>query len=1371
METTIFDAFKYRLLHGEVEESTNLNITLVNDNFPKLFEYSGMSIEQYRTQEDFDNLYKYRIQVCDSAYSELLTDSSYSAIYDSYKSDYETDYENNDWISTKPHLSSESEYAYYYTHSALNEISSYKTNIELHDLTYFRSEEESASVPMFVYSGNSGDMINNVFTALQTNENISNYIENYSGFYAIRNDDELEWFANKVNADTDYNNEIVGVFVQSIYENDTRKDDVSIGTIDHHFNGILDGNGLTFKNLRITTNESIAGLVGVLGTKGVVRNFNISGMYIDNTKRINIEHLTEESTDCFHAGLVGINYGGIENIKFIGDFKPNGYIPSTYLMGNKTETQDEYCIWDLNQDNDYEVNKNLPGYSNGYCSNNVSNCVPYAGYFAEYVYVWPFEINIDSDYRSMQFRFFTDATYVKMLWNDTVVHINKKTLPENGFTDPNSFPDVGMLVKYNKEVHNYGYFLESNFRNKNGSDSTDIDDKILLNYDLVNTTDYNSDINDDSEDDDNENWLAKIVNAKTFHKRMHSYLRNAFYISPICGLNNGVIRNVKAKVNIIQSDDTFVGFIGGLAGKNAYGMIQNSTICCSYNENSAHEDSYKEYDLDSVFKPSDRYNTISTNTDTTIVENYINSTNPINKMAKSLSSELFKIDNTIYDYNDYLIDYTRDSANDSQIDKNFIIGRVTINNGSTNQNSIDLISGSDTALFSLSNYALNNESGYYYSVPYVYYDDSYSENSALNANISISQPFSGTSSDSNYTNTDIVVNDAIANIDLDTNTVLLNFNKVSMSNYEVNNTQLNYQPVIYYNDNYYSVFSISVKYTELSNSIMDTITKSSMIPLQNAESIILETNDENLTFSPTTDKKYIKVSFYSIASGDSATVAKLTTKSYFETNVLSYDTNISNSEQSLNFENNISNMIVDSGVEIATDWRFEKLDQSKKATVKYKMPSIYNIGVICGQFNIVPLVYSQLINIDAYNDIRLSDFTLDDDKDSVNTYYGPLNRVGTLAAIADCRASDVSLYSYNSTDRNGIFPLVSGVNLYLVNPDTTGAYDHTKALTAAIVPEIDFSPFIAPGVISYGRANANREDFFGSRCYDDVPLLPFVLENWSDADRFGGEKMNSTNLIPAANGIFSSGSNYKIYTNLNNTRSYVDYYFSNTVSSNDVYEYNSHSGTDYTLNHNGHIQSKLKGISNLGSATEINASSFLSYSENFKCESTLTNAKVISINQNNITYSSFSMPNDNLFYNVTNYTIASQIYDYNIEDTYTTASTFTAYMNYDSASNSFKFKSDLNPTYLYKDQIYVNNTTFSIGNDPTSEYIKAYFADQNNDKSISFNIPIMDNLIGVLFQDSNGNNIEYMDLNETYTDYSGNFILQFNKDGKMIDLN
>lgn len=72
------------------------------------------------------------------------------------------------------------------------------------------------------------------------------------------------------------------------------------------FSGTLDGQGHTIKGLSISEKSSDAGLIGLIGEQGVVKNLNIEGNIAPGGSKITA------------GGVVGTNKGIIDSVNFSG---------------------------------------------------------------------------------------------------------------------------------------------------------------------------------------------------------------------------------------------------------------------------------------------------------------------------------------------------------------------------------------------------------------------------------------------------------------------------------------------------------------------------------------------------------------------------------------------------------------------------------------------------------------------------------------------------------------------------------------------------------------------------------------------------------------------------------------------------------------------------------------------------------------------------------------------------------------------------------------------------------------------------------------------------------------------------------------------
>lgn len=405
------------------------------------------------------------------------------------------------------------------------------------------------------------------------------------GFYYVRTVEELLWCANKVNAEYGYDNTINIVLGDNIGTNDTEnKKEIyfCIGSKpNRQFDGILYGNGFKFMNIKLVCNGDVNGIVGYLGYNGIISAVTVAKeIDIVCNKKINLSHLIYDGSD-IGAGFLcgknnarntgcGINNVIVDNVKF--NF--NGFYPQIYSTQNKDDGfLDTY---------DYNPEKNMY-YPDFYCYNSPGNIIPYVGYFNEGVF---------ATYSG----WFGDTQYG--YWN---------TMTEYGI---NPGLNVGELYKDSPmewfywagpNIENYGFAFPFT-REKNRVNVLWYDGKIVSRAaDVVGALKGQACNNGLLQMDIySESFLAaqeynRIKYAQYFNRsiKLSQQNRAAYYVSPIVGINNGNISVVSANCSAVTSG-TFVGFMGGLAGKQAKGSIYdiqvNFTSQDSKNDNSVEND-------------------------------------------------------------------------------------------------------------------------------------------------------------------------------------------------------------------------------------------------------------------------------------------------------------------------------------------------------------------------------------------------------------------------------------------------------------------------------------------------------------------------------------------------------------------------------------------------------------------------------------------------------------------------------------------------------------------------------------------------------------------------------------------------------------
>ena len=472
----------------------------------------------------------------------------------------------------------------------------YKTNtfkkcqcdIWAQDLDYYKLEEVKYSdKPMYI-----------------TQENFSNFVSRYSnqqdlmqlfftpggkfydrgnkGFYFVRTKEELKWCADRVNGVTEdgeksdsYNN-----FINIVLGDDIGEDkantiiNFTIGKFpDRPFNGLLYGNGYIFNNLSFNVVDEVGGIVGHLGHYGLIDSINIYGdTKVTCDKKLNLTHIKQSANDICFGILCGQNFGMITNCRYSLKTKEStntskvlpkvtfkGFIPSTYLVHNKTEDTSTPVITD-------RANEFFPSY---FCINSPGNIVPYVGYFAEGVPSFVYD-NENTEHKAGNF-WLNGTDEWNTDWGDTLVlgdnlsghnepsntgNNNTKTIGIQYYFDGNNATQVAQSLNTTISSHNFGFDSFFDLNRPNADHYADDAKMKRLNW----------------RDNKNSNpWSDHSI-------KMHQNARAAYYISPFVGWNKGTLNQCESK-SIVEFIGTFVGFCGGLCGKLSGGSIFS---CNSY---------------------------------------------------------------------------------------------------------------------------------------------------------------------------------------------------------------------------------------------------------------------------------------------------------------------------------------------------------------------------------------------------------------------------------------------------------------------------------------------------------------------------------------------------------------------------------------------------------------------------------------------------------------------------------------------------------------------------------------------------------------------------------------------------------------------
>lgn len=588
MASFVFNNFKKRFLQGQVPSNDTWHFIPVNSTFKDVFENDDFKLEEYRTVNDF-------------------TCANSGAFYAQYTNDA-IQYNNN----KKPY----DEFSY--------KIDSLSGSTLLDGCKVTKQwekvidEDDFSNKPMFITRDNFSNFNQHYNKCIKDNKDIQSYLDK-GGFYFIRSKDELTWFANRSN---NGNNSIIGVFGDNI---EGHIDGDPIGADEKNpFEGILDGNGYTLENITIECTNIDNGIVGVLGKNGIVKNFCIKNTKdVENLqceRQINLNHIKTDARDINAGLLVGRNYGTITNIKAdeLNEFRFSGFVPEVYSVTNKS---DENTWSDGKVRKKFDEMNNNYYYLNSWCINSPGNICPYVGYFAEGYYgedqwgaaryIPNYVVSTDTNEidrmlpdHSSELLSFSESNVIQIDDNANLSSISY--VPMNSFvwdgTDyvPNNAIKCNDINKWKTDENTSAEQLE---QIKNlatlpvymGLDNNGYYTSRIVNGSLGVSGNRNSEDQDNSFGWSgavcyNTNLIQDMYGPDTRPSgiycpsaycqtslRMHPMARAAYNVGIIVGHNCGNISNVAIKATM-KNTSNFVGFIGGLAGKQSDGTINKCDI-------------------------------------------------------------------------------------------------------------------------------------------------------------------------------------------------------------------------------------------------------------------------------------------------------------------------------------------------------------------------------------------------------------------------------------------------------------------------------------------------------------------------------------------------------------------------------------------------------------------------------------------------------------------------------------------------------------------------------------------------------------------------------------------------------------------------
>lgn len=688
MRNIVFNSFKEKVLSGKVPEVIEASGLAVKSDFFDQYDNTDISLEQYRNIEDFKT-YSRNVRGMKSMDSTLFEYSSFKVEYSAYEPD---DY------GTKP-LFVNSDNSGKFFQAFQNDVGDEETKKRL--ISYMTVENPN------------------------DNEAMEDLINTNSGFYYVTKKSHLNWLADRTNNENNFNNKVRIVFGDDI---GNKSDIDTIESMfctspERPFNGIMDLNGHKLVNKRFICKNNSNGLIGYLGPRGVVRNGIVENYIFENRQKISLDKIVNDCSDVFAGALVGTNWGTVENIITSGEFRFDGFCPEVYLVNNKYEYTEgdstntnsayngffpnKFCINSIynilpycgyfNEGIDSTYNdigrSNIKELYDKSDSNSLNNIIKYnahscLGY-------------VDFEGHSFEDTFNTQHYVEPMMSNSDMFDQSSirlaKAIPS---TDVN-----GTVSNITFRGYEISYCL-GDLSNVKGDLSTG--DKVIASPIFpVEFTQYHLDrvacntinnlgqwethdgkdtyaitplaIDQEGEmirkDFDHGSYLvqqirdavAMSINDRTknaHHQRMNPNARIAYYCSPLVGNNFGIIRNIDCRHTIVESMDTFVGFIGNVCGKQNCGTIHGISGLYSIRElNDVEKETAqnitKNYTRDHRLKPD--YPESYTNIVQLLAYNYDYYQNPNGLSNKSDYTERNKDGNNavrvsqkFYDFHDFV---------------------------------------------------------------------------------------------------------------------------------------------------------------------------------------------------------------------------------------------------------------------------------------------------------------------------------------------------------------------------------------------------------------------------------------------------------------------------------------------------------------------------------------------------------------------------------------------------------------------------------------------------------------------------------------------------------------------------------------------
>lgn len=417
--------------------------------------------------------------------------------------------------------------------------------------TYYRDlalDEETRNEPLIISDENLSAFSGMLTVNGVLPDKYKQYIDKYYYFYFVRRNDEFISLSKRVK-DLERYVVVLGDDIDNVVVNGS----VFGNSETHPFRGVFDGNGYKVAISTINANKVSNGLFGYIAEEGTVKNTIITHSYqtdklsVISTSEISLNTIKQGKGDFKYGILAGTNYGTVENVFLNADIEYNGaFRPSVYFIQNKAGydalLSDAWkrLVSEYGDTSDIlQKSPELSDFTNicfptQLCLNSKANIIPYVGYFNEGVFA---------------------DTFGDFNGNDMYASDNPITLSDTS-RDYTSYSqsydaDVYRLYLYNHSAVNADgegtRYYEGNYTLRPWGNSE------VSTYEQTTKGAFRLGPND----------------------------KAAYLIGNLVGFNGGTLKNIVSESTATFTTNT-VALIGGIAGRDAGGKLDNVKVCTMF---------------------------------------------------------------------------------------------------------------------------------------------------------------------------------------------------------------------------------------------------------------------------------------------------------------------------------------------------------------------------------------------------------------------------------------------------------------------------------------------------------------------------------------------------------------------------------------------------------------------------------------------------------------------------------------------------------------------------------------------------------------------------------------------------------------------